>query len=79
MNAELKRSAEDHSALKSKLKGETIQRGDAGYDEARRLFNAMIDKKPALIARCVDAADVVTCVNYAREKGILLAIRGGGQ
>ena len=78
MNAELKGSAEDHSALKAKLRGGTIQRGDAGYDDARKLFNAMIDKKPAVIARCVDAADVMTCVNYAREKGILLAIRGGG-
>lgn len=78
MNPELKGSAEDFSALKANLRGETIQRGDAGYDEARKLFNAMIDKKPAVIARCVDAADVMACVNYAREKGILLAVRGGG-
>ncbi len=78
MNPELKGSAEDLSALKANLRGETIQRGDAGYDEARKLFNAMIDKKPAVIARCVDAADVMACVNYAREKGILLAVRGGG-
>jgi FAD/FMN-containing dehydrogenase len=78
MNPELKGSAEDFGALKANLRGETIQRGDAGYDEARKLFNAMIDKKPAVIARCVDAADVMACVNYAREKGILLAVRGGG-
>ena len=78
MNAVLKGSAEDYSALRAQLRGETIQPGEAGYDERRRLFNAMIDKKPAVIARCLDAADVIACVNYAREKGILLAIRGGG-
>jgi FAD/FMN-containing dehydrogenase len=51
---------------------------DAAYDEARKLYNAMIDKRPGLIARCVDVADVMACVNYARERGLLLAIRGGG-
>ena len=78
MNTELKGSPEGHSALRGKLRGETIEPGDALYDQARKLFNAMIDKKPAVIARCVDAADVITCVNYAGEKGMLLAIRGGG-
>jgi FAD/FMN-containing dehydrogenase len=68
----------DHSALKAALRGELIQPGDANYDEARKLYNGMIDKRPALIARCVDVADVMACVNYAREGGILLAIRGGG-
>lgn len=68
----------DYSPLKTALRGELIQPADAGYDEARRLYNAMIDKKPAAIARCVDAADVMTCVNYARDNKILLAIRGGG-
>jgi FAD/FMN-containing dehydrogenase len=64
--------------LKAKLRGELIQPGDSGYDEARKLYNAMIDKRPRLIARCVDAADVMACVNYARDNGMLLAIRGGG-
>ena len=41
-------------------------------------YNAMIDKKPGAIARCVDAADVMACVNHARSNGILLAVRGGG-
>ena len=64
--------------LKADLRGELIQRGDAGYDEARKLYNAMIDKRPRAIARCVDAADVMACVNYARSEGMLLAVRGGG-
>jgi hypothetical protein len=78
MNAELPESKEDYGALRAKLRGELIQRGDSGYDEARKLFNAMIDKRPAAIAQCVDAADVMACVNYAQKNGILLAIRGGG-
>ncbi len=68
----------DHAAFRASLRGELIEPADAGYHEARKLYNAMIDKKPALIARAVDAADVITCVNYARQRGILLAIRGGG-
>jgi len=73
------RQEEEHlDELKSTLRGEVIQRGDPTYNESRKLYNAMIDKTPRLIARCVDAADVITCVNYARDSGILLAIRGGG-
>ena len=68
----------NYAELKAKLRGRLIQRGDAAYDEARKLYNAMIDKKPRLIARCVDAADVIACANYARENDLLLAIRGGG-
>ncbi|HEX4056498.1 MAG TPA: FAD-binding oxidoreductase [Tepidisphaeraceae bacterium] len=64
--------------LKGALRGELIQPGDANYDDARKLYNAMIDKKPRLIAKCVDAADVMACVNYARTNKLLLAIRGGG-
>ena len=70
--------AVDHTAFRASLRGELLEPSDAGYNDARKLYNAMIDKKPALIARCVDAADVITCVNYARENGILLAVRGGG-
>lgn len=70
--------AEHVNIFKATLRGDLIQPGDAGYNEARKLYNAMIDKKPRLIARCVDVADVVACVNYARENGILLAVRGGG-
>ncbi|QYN17362.1 FAD-binding oxidoreductase [Amycolatopsis sp. DSM 110486] len=60
------------------LRGELVTRGDDGYDQARAVYNGMIDKHPAAIARCADAADVVTCVNFARENRIDLAVRGGG-
>src|SRR5580704_11577252 len=68
----------DYNALKLHLRGELIEPGDAKYDDARKLFNAMIDKRPAAIARCVDVADVMACVNHARSSGIRLAVRGGG-
>jgi FAD/FMN-containing dehydrogenase len=68
----------NYDALKTQLRGELILAGDPNYDDARKLYNGMIDKKPAAIARCVDVADVIACVNHARSNGILLAIRGGG-
>src|SRR3954464_6938136 len=64
--------------LISSVRGEVIQAGDPGYDEARMVYNAMIDKRPALIVRTRDVADVIATVNFAREQGLLLAIRGGG-
>jgi FAD/FMN-containing dehydrogenase len=64
--------------LRGKFRGELITPADAAYDGARKVYNAMIDKRPALIARCADVADVVASVNFAREKGLLLAVRGGG-
>lgn len=64
--------------LKSSLRGQLILHGDENYDEARKVYNGMIDRKPRLIARCVDVADVITCVNFARENKILVAVRGGG-
>jgi len=60
------------------LRGRLIQPADSEYDAARALYNGMIDKRPRLIARCVDVADVTNAVNYARDHGLLLAIRGGG-
>src|ERR1700729_2670408 len=60
------------------LRGSVIQQGDAGYDDARKLYNAMIDKRPLLIARCADAADVIAAVNFGREAKLPIAIRGGG-
>lgn len=60
-----------------RLRGELLGEGDAGYDEARRLWNGMIDRKPAVIARCADADDVVKAVMFAREQGMLVSIRGG--
>jgi hypothetical protein len=64
--------------LRETLRGELIEPAHAGYDEARALYNAMIDKRPALIARCMDVADVRACVAFARAEGVELAIRGGG-
>jgi hypothetical protein len=64
--------------LQGALRGELIQPGDEGYESARTVFNAMIDKRPAFIARCVDAADVIAAVNFARKNDVLVAIRGGG-
>src|ERR671926_296116 len=66
------------STLQQGLRGRVIGPGDGEYDAARALYNGMIDKRPRLIARCVDVADVTTSVNFAREEGLLLAIRGGG-
>jgi len=64
--------------LQTNLRGELIQRGDERYEEARQLYNGMIDKRPLLIARCVNVADVITAVNFGRDTGLLTAIRGGG-
>jgi FAD/FMN-containing dehydrogenase len=71
-------SEELGALLRGRLRGDVIDPGHAGYDEARRLYNAMIDKRPAAIARCADAADVIACVGVAREARVDLAIRGGG-
>ncbi len=65
-------------AFKSNLRGELLKPGDAGYEEARRIWNGMIDKRPALIARCKSVADVIASVNFARENKLLIAVRGGG-
>jgi len=59
------------------LRGELILAGDAGYDEARKVYNGMIDKKPAMIARCFDVTDVITSVNFGRENNMLISVRGG--
>src|SRR5271170_3146420 len=60
------------------LRGALIGRSDPSYDDARKLYNAMIDKRPLLIERCVDAADVIAAVNFARDNKLPIAIRGGG-
>src|SRR6266481_6726225 len=64
--------------LKQNLRGRLIQPGDADYDEARKVYNGMIHKKPRLIARCADVADVVRSVSFARDNDLLVSIRGGG-
>lgn len=64
--------------LKGGFKGEILLPGDDAYESARKIWNAMIDKHPAVIARCAATSDVVRGVNFARSNGILLAVRGGG-
>jgi FAD/FMN-containing dehydrogenase len=68
----------DVQALRAAFRGDLITPGDAAYDAARKVYNAMIDKRPALIARCADVADVMAAVVFARDKQLLLAVRGGG-
>jgi FAD/FMN-containing dehydrogenase len=64
--------------FKESLRGELILANEPGYDDARSIWNAMIDRRPALIARCLGVADVVNSVNFAREHGVTLSIKGGG-
>ena len=71
----------DQTALakfKMSLAGELIGPGDKGYDEARQVYNGMIDRRPRLIVRCADVADVITAVKFGRENRMLMAVRGGG-
>jgi len=69
---------EDIGQFRQNLRGRLITRSDSDYDEARSLYNAMIDKRPLLIAKCVDTADIIAAVNFGREHHLLIAIRGGG-
>ncbi|MDN3519389.1 FAD-binding oxidoreductase [Aquisalimonas lutea] len=64
--------------LKDLFRGEILEPGDTGYDGVRALYNAMIDKRPRLIARCCDTADVATAVRFGRDQGLVVALRGGG-
>src|SRR5713226_7031664 len=65
-------------ALEAKVRGAILGPGDDGYDAARRVWNGMIDRAPALIVRCADGSDVVDAVNFARENELAVAVRGGG-
>lgn len=65
-------------SLQAGLRGELLTPESAGYEEARTIWNAMIDRHPALIARCQGAADVMRCVDFAREHNLLVAVHGGG-
>src|SRR5436305_8162159 len=64
--------------LAGAVKGRVVMRGDGDYDEARALYNAMIDKRPAAVAYCTDEADVAAAIQFARERGLRIAIRAGG-
>ena len=68
----------DVSQLKAQLRGELIAPGDPAYEEARKVHNGMISRKPRLIAKCADVADVVAALQFGREHGLTVAIRGGG-
>jgi FAD/FMN-containing dehydrogenase len=64
--------------FRSSLRGHSFCSGEQGYDAARTLPNAMIDRRPAIVARCAGPADVITCVRFAREHDMLVSVRGGG-
>jgi FAD/FMN-containing dehydrogenase len=69
---------EDLSGLRRSLAGVVIAPGDAGYESARRCFNALVDRRPAVIARCLHAGDVATAFDFARAQALEVAVRGGG-
>ena len=64
--------------FKTSLRGELIQPNDGGYDDARKVWNGTFDRKPAIIVRCVSTSDVINAVNFARDKNLLISVRGGG-
>jgi FAD/FMN-containing dehydrogenase len=64
--------------LRGSLRGRLLSAGDDDYDAARKVWNGMIDRRPALIARCAGAADVVRCIDFARVNDLIVAVRGGG-
>src|SRR5215467_3494980 len=65
-------------ALREGFSGQVLEPGQPGYDESRLLFNPVIDRRPAVVARCATTADVVAAVNTARDSGLVVAVRGGG-
>ena len=70
--------ARDVSTFRSRFRGALLRSGEEGFEEARRVWNGAIDRRPALIARCVGADDVVEAVRFARDHELLVSIRGGG-
>ncbi len=66
------------NAWRGRLRGSVHAPGDARYEESRTVWNAMIDRRPAIVARCLGVADVIACVQFAREHDLLLSIKGGG-
>jgi FAD binding domain len=64
--------------LKARLRGTLFRAAEAGYDQARKIWNGMIDRRPALIASCAGVADVIACINFARTHDLLVSVRGGG-
>jgi FAD/FMN-containing dehydrogenase len=68
----------DATTLRPTFRGPIFEPTDAGYDDARQIWNAMIDRRPALIARCTGTADVVAAVRLARDHQLLCSVKGGG-
>lgn len=66
------------SAFGSRLRGELLRPGSSAYEEARKVWNGMVDKRPALIVRCAGVNDVVDAVKFAREHGLVTSVRDGG-
>jgi FAD/FMN-containing dehydrogenase len=64
--------------LRGRFRGALLRPGEEGYDEARRVWNGAVDRRPALIARCAGADDVAEAVRFAREQDLLVSVRGGG-
>ncbi len=70
--------ADTAAELAKSFAGQVLLPGDPGYEEARRVHNGLIDKRPALIARCRGAADIADALKLARDRGLEVAVRGGG-
>src|SRR5262245_58339047 len=68
----------DVEGLRRSLRGQLIVAGETQYEEARRVWNGNVDRRPALVARCSGVADVQQAVDFARSSGVLLSVRGGG-
>ena len=75
---EISLKQETLDGLKTSIRGPVFVPGDAGYEESRTVWNAMIDRRPAVVARCLGTADVIAGVKFARENDLLLCIKGGG-
>jgi FAD/FMN-containing dehydrogenase len=71
-------SGEAYEGFVASFRGEVVTADSPDYDDVRSIWNAMIDKRPAIIARCTGTADVITAVNFARDNNLLTAVRGGG-
>src|SRR5262245_51986924 len=66
------------ATLRETFRGQVLLPQDEGYDTHRKVWNAMVDKRPGVILRCADTSDVVQAVRFARERDLLVSVRGGG-